>query len=341
MRPSQELLKVSALMRRGIEDIALPIVRGEVEMTVKVKGPNDFQTNGDTDIETFLKQGVAAIRPDPVVGEEAVSADPLVLTSLARKGGSWVIDPIDGTLFFKQRQPHFGSLVSHSQDGETRAGYMLDIYQGYDGLDSRMVAADESGVWYSPSRSAPFVALKPFAERAVPLRKPTGSTTTSYFVPGILREDTPARLQAGTTKIAWDDEPRAAARFYIEMALGQTAAVISPPARTWDHAAGTFIVEKLGGVARVMSTGARSRPTQVSGGIVCANSADMADRAMADLCRPLDQWRGKEPCIERYYTVPDNGAALYAALETLGGSKLRGHGMAIGGKVAAFRSPPV
>lgn len=62
--------------------------------------------------------------------------------SPARKGYTWVIDPIDGTTFFALGLPAFGTLIGLLLDGEPVAGVIH-----FPLLDETVLAARGSGCW--------------------------------------------------------------------------------------------------------------------------------------------------------------------------------------------------
>ena len=113
-------------------------------------------------------------------------------------------------------------------------------------------------VWISEREGAAWQALPPFGARAA-----TGVATldSQYFVPGFLTQP-----QSGS--FSWIDETAAAARTYSEFARSGLApadvpgvlvsrldAYVSAPARPWDHAGGSLVVQNLGAVMRHIDTG--------------------------------------------------------------------------------------
>jgi myo-inositol-1(or 4)-monophosphatase len=82
------------------------------------KSDRSWVTDVDEDIETLLRERIAAVYPDDqVMGEEGGG---LATT----KGRVWVLDPIDGTGSFVKRLPVWGVSIGLMVDGRTAAGCM-------------------------------------------------------------------------------------------------------------------------------------------------------------------------------------------------------------------------
>jgi myo-inositol-1(or 4)-monophosphatase len=72
------------------------------------KGPQDYVTETDTEIERLVRDRIAALWPaDSFFGEEAGG----------RFGSrTWVVDPIDGTANFARGMPHFCISIAFVRD---------------------------------------------------------------------------------------------------------------------------------------------------------------------------------------------------------------------------------
>lgn len=83
---------------------------------IEVKGVNDFVTQADRRVETFIRTSLADIFPhDGVLGEEYGSAE-------GDDGYVWVIDPIDGTVDFMNTFPLYCISIALHKDGKPVAG---------------------------------------------------------------------------------------------------------------------------------------------------------------------------------------------------------------------------
>jgi myo-inositol-1(or 4)-monophosphatase len=92
---------------------------GSIETGSK-SSPTDIVTVMDTRIETFIIENLRAERPDDgFLGEEGG----------ARSGSSsvrWVIDPIDGTVNYRYRLPHWSVSIAAEVEGVVVAGAIVD-----------------------------------------------------------------------------------------------------------------------------------------------------------------------------------------------------------------------
>lgn len=80
-------------------------------LTVKAKGDATLVTQADTEVETRIRERIAAAFPDHgVLGEE--------FGSEAGAGGTrWIVDPIDGTHNLVRGIPIFGTLLAIEEEG--------------------------------------------------------------------------------------------------------------------------------------------------------------------------------------------------------------------------------
>jgi myo-inositol-1(or 4)-monophosphatase len=93
--------------------------RGRDEaLTLKFKGPQDYLTETDGEVERLIAQRLAEVFPDDgFFGEEG--------------GGSyersvWIVDPIDGTADFARGVAYFCVSIAFVQDGEVQIGVLYD-----------------------------------------------------------------------------------------------------------------------------------------------------------------------------------------------------------------------
>jgi myo-inositol-1(or 4)-monophosphatase len=96
---------------------------GAIETGSK-SSPTDIVTVMDTRAETFIVESLRAERPDDAfLGEEGG----------ARSGTSavrWVIDPIDGTVNYRYRLPHWSVSIAAEVEGVVVAGVVVDPSNG-------------------------------------------------------------------------------------------------------------------------------------------------------------------------------------------------------------------
>jgi myo-inositol-1(or 4)-monophosphatase len=126
-----------ARIAREAGDLALRFFRAQDSLKVEQKGHQDFVSQADRDVETFVRQALAAAFPDDsIVGEEHA---PTVGTS----GVTWVIDPIDGTTNFVNGIPAWTVVLAGVADGKTQFGVIHDpchdeIYTAMRGQGAQM-----------------------------------------------------------------------------------------------------------------------------------------------------------------------------------------------------------
>jgi histidinol-phosphatase len=86
------------------------------ELTITAKHDRSLVTQADTEIETRLRERIAAAYPrHAVVGEELGSADDA-------GDGRWIIDPIDATHNFVRGIEVFATLLAFERGGELEVG---------------------------------------------------------------------------------------------------------------------------------------------------------------------------------------------------------------------------
>ena len=101
-------------MIRKAGSLALELSHSPV--VVEAKGVNDYVTQADRRVETFIRSTIGELYPDDgVMGEEYGTMD-------SHDGYVWVIDPIDGTVDFMNSFPLYCISVALEKDGKLVAG---------------------------------------------------------------------------------------------------------------------------------------------------------------------------------------------------------------------------
>ena len=94
---------------------------GEIEsLQVSLKGPGDFVTLSDKNVEKILIEELQKARPSYSILSEEVG---LIKNDEEFK---WIIDPIDGTANFLHGIPHFGISIGLEQNKEIICGIIYD-----------------------------------------------------------------------------------------------------------------------------------------------------------------------------------------------------------------------
>nr|WP_149764610.1 inositol monophosphatase family protein [Mesorhizobium albiziae] len=112
-----------ALARRAGE-LGMTFFREIDKLTIESKGHQDLVSNGDREVELFVRASLAKEYPqDGIVGEEHA---PVKGTS----GYTWVIDPIDGTANFVRGIPAWAVVIACVKDNTTVVGVVHEPSSG-------------------------------------------------------------------------------------------------------------------------------------------------------------------------------------------------------------------
>jgi fructose-1,6-bisphosphatase/inositol monophosphatase family enzyme len=261
------LERVGALMREVAAEAVLPRFQRLAEHEILEKSPGDLVTVADREAERLLEARLAELVPGSlVVGEEAVSSDPSLLSHLANEGTVWLVDPVDGTSNFAAGRAPFAMMVALLKAGRTVAAWILDPLEG-----AEATAELGSGAFVNGTRAAAPSGSRPAHE----LR---GSVAARYLPPtarsaiaaaeGAVGEVLPGRNCAGYEypAIARDDQQFA---FFWRMLA-------------WDHAPGVLFIEECGGTARHLD-GSPYDPTAPGHGVLVAQNIDTWQAVRAGL----------------------------------------------------------
>src|SRR5947209_2892061 len=114
-------LHVAAALAREAGAVARRRFADRGSFTVGLKGPQDFLTEVDGEVERFLATRLHGLFPgDGFIGEEGEGR-------VAHDGApTWVVDPIDGTANFVRGIPHFCVSVALMHAGHAEAGVIFD-----------------------------------------------------------------------------------------------------------------------------------------------------------------------------------------------------------------------
>ena len=95
--------------------------RARERLTVELKGPQDFVSHADRDVETLLRREIAAAYPgDAFLGEETAASFTGALDHC------WVVDPIDGTHNFLRGVPYWNVAIAYVEAGHAKIGIVYD-----------------------------------------------------------------------------------------------------------------------------------------------------------------------------------------------------------------------
>lgn len=226
--------------------------------TIRAKtAADDIVTEADTSAERALSERLNARFPGiAIIGEEAVSEDPLILPRLGEVELAAVIDPVDGTWHFAHGMPMFGSILAIVSGGETIAGL---IY--YPILDDFLVARPGEGAWHVGPDGA---KTRLSVASATPIDQMHGFVPLHMFEPDLRAKMAPRLLRFMRTT-TW----RCSAYEYRMLATGAMSFCLNEGLNAWDHAAGILIHAEAGGYAAVVG-GGTYRPTLTTGHLLTA-----------------------------------------------------------------------
>ena len=222
---------VEAIMRKASETAILPRFRKLDAGEVFAKAADDVVTVADREAEAMLTEQLAALLPEAaVVGEEAVDADPSVMTALKDRL-CWIVDPLDGTNNFAAGKAPFGVLVSLADRGEILGGWILDSLTGrfcHAGLGQGAFIDGERISARTTGESPPIAAISTLF-----LNEEQRETVRRHIAP----------------HYALVDIPRCAAEQYPRLVLGTNDISVFNRTLPWDHAAGVLFLNEAGGKA--------------------------------------------------------------------------------------------
>jgi myo-inositol-1(or 4)-monophosphatase len=116
----QQMRAVAEAAAQAAGRLALSYLQQSKPLQIEVKGPQDFVTAVDKEVELLLRQRLHACFPDhAILGEEF---------GLDREGASvvWVLDPIDGTSNFMRDRPGWCVSIGALVDQRPVLGVIYD-----------------------------------------------------------------------------------------------------------------------------------------------------------------------------------------------------------------------
>lgn len=199
-------------------------------LTIQSKtNPNDLVTNIDKDIEQFFIRKIREVYPEhKIMGEEGFG-DKLV----SLDGIVWMIDPIDGTMNFIHQQRNFAISLGVYENGVGKIGLIYDVVH------------DE--LYHASSGNGAFINEKPIPALKETTVKESIIALNATWVMENHRIDHKLMIPLvndarGTRSYG------SAALEMVFVATGRVDAYLSMRLSPWDFAAGTIIVEELGGI---------------------------------------------------------------------------------------------
>lgn len=220
----------------------------------------DVVTDADEAAEQAISAALRARFPDAlIVGEEAAETDPGLIGRIADADLAFIIDPIDGTRNFVAGLPLFGVMAAATVRGEVVLGAIHDPVCG----DTAFALRGE-GAWIE-GEARPPADLR--VAEPVPVSRMDAVVGTN-FLPEPLR----STVNRNLPRVAVSSWLRCAAHEYRMAAAGHCHLLLYNKLMPWDHAAGWLLHREAGGHSAHFD-GSPYRPTDLTGGLICAPDA--------------------------------------------------------------------
>ena len=239
-----DLDRVVELIRETATAELLSRFRRLQQSDIREKRPGDLVTVADVESEKRLAAGLSQIlRGAPVVGEEAVAAEPGLLAHIAEAETAWIVDPLDGTANFSRGDERFAMIVALVEHGETVAGWI------YEPITGRIAIATRGG-------GTTLDGAKVELPSTGPLQQAHG------FVGWKIKREVEQNMRGGARRqFGGLTSLNCAGKEYLEILAGRAHFSLYRRTRAWDHAAGTLMLREAGGLAN-RHDGKPYQPTQ-------------------------------------------------------------------------------
>jgi len=225
---------VNTLIRYTGSNIIMPSFQRLTPDQISSKtSPTDIVTVVDELAEKFLTAELQKIIPgSEVVGEEAVHANPEILTHLYTAEYVWLVDPLDGTKNFVKHTSEFGKIIALVHRGQPVAGW---IYMPVQAI--LLTGNHEEGALRNGEK----------------IKTPMNKARTLQEMRGLYHERDAAIVERlkGIPQI---HDTHCSAYDFNLLASGESDFVVYNGSNPWDVVAGSVIIELLGGRAAKYTT---------------------------------------------------------------------------------------
>lgn len=237
MEHVSERFEFAVELSRLAGDLARSYFARRDTLVIDVKGAQDWVSEADQAVETFIRDHIAKAWPnDGIYGEEHGN-------TAGTSGFDWVIDPIDGTTNFVNGIPVWTVVLAGVADGATQVGVIHDPNADETFAAQRGKGATVNG---SPMRVASGVALDSgtisvgYSSRVE--AAPLVSIIAALVEQGALFH----RNASGALSLAY-------------IAAGRLLGYVEQHMNAWDCLAGQLMIEEAGGLVEPQDPGAMIR----------------------------------------------------------------------------------
>ncbi|MFL1382249.1 MULTISPECIES: inositol monophosphatase family protein [unclassified Nocardiopsis] len=248
---------VTGILRDVAREVILPRARSLSEGEVMEKTPGELVTVVDQEAERVITDRLRGLLDAPVVGEEAVAADPALVDVLRTEPVAWLVDPLDGTRNFVEGRREYGVMAALVRGGETVAAWIVQPE-----WDRAYAAERGAGAWRDGVR----LHRDPAPADPGLMR---GAVLTRFLDPEARR-----RADAAAPRFAGVGAgSHCSAVDYPLLCEGGQDFLLFHRTLPWDHAPGALLLAEAGGVSR-RPDGTPYRPDQDQDVLGLLNAAD-------------------------------------------------------------------
>jgi myo-inositol-1(or 4)-monophosphatase len=227
---ADERYAVAREVARRAGALALAYFEDRERLTIELKGPQDFVSHADRDVEALVRRALASAFPqDRFLGEETAAQFSGAID------GCWVVDPIDGTHNFLRGTPYWNVAIAYVEGGRARIGVVFDPVH-----DELYHAARGNGAWRDDARGTSRIhvaATTRLAGAYVALGHHDRAPEPRYLV---LRE---RMMERGVAMRNFG----AGALQLAHVACGRLDGFIELSLSIWDAIGGLLLVDEAGG----------------------------------------------------------------------------------------------
>lgn len=235
----------------------------KAEITQK-SAANDLVTAADLATEAALTYGLLKRAPDAVIiGEEAVFANPQLLSSIDEADLAFIVDPIDGTWNFAHGMPLFGSMIAATVRGKTAAAWIHYPLSG-----ETLVAERGSG--------AMLIARDGSTRRCQASNRNTIADMAGFLALPVFEAMDKVHVAANLAKFQDVTSYFCSAYEYRMLVTGAKDFALNGLMMPWDHAAGQLLHQEAGGYS-ALCDGTPYRPGLTKGPLLLAPCKDSWD----------------------------------------------------------------